>query len=106
MSQTIDLALDGLSCGHCVKRVKESLEQRPDVELAEVTVTEAHVTGSASAEALIETIKQAGYGAELSHPKAKPLAESSIPSEALTAVSSELPAATADDESQQLLSTA
>ncbi|HCU0887111.1 TPA: copper-exporting P-type ATPase CopA [Raoultella ornithinolytica] len=103
MSQTIDLALDGLSCGHCVKRVKESLEQRPDVELAEVTVTEAHVTGSASAEALIETIKKAGYGAELSHPKAKPLAESSIPSEALTAVSSELPAATADDESQQLL---
>ncbi|HAT1609100.1 TPA: copper-exporting P-type ATPase CopA [Raoultella planticola] len=103
MSQTIDLTLDGLSCGHCVKRVKESLEQRPDVELAEVTVTEAHVTGSASAEALIETIKQAGYGAELSHPKAKPLAESSIPSEALTAVSSELPAATADDESQQLL---
>ena len=103
MSQTIDLALDGLSCGHCVKRVKESLEQRPDVELAEVTVTEAHVTGSASAEALIDTIQQAGYGAELSHPKAKPLAESSIPSEALTAVSSELPAATADDESQQLL---
>ncbi|RIC33446.1 ATPase P, partial [Escherichia coli] len=26
MSQTIDLTLDGLSCGHCVKRVKESLE--------------------------------------------------------------------------------
>lgn len=80
MSQTIDLTLDGLSCGHCVKRVKESLEQRPDVEQADVTVTEAHVTGSASAEALIETIKQAGYGAELSHPKAKPLTESSIPS--------------------------
>jgi len=27
MSHTIDLTLDGLSCGHCVKRVKESLEQ-------------------------------------------------------------------------------
>ncbi|EHT07532.1 copper-exporting P-type ATPase A [Klebsiella michiganensis] len=103
MSNTIDLALDGLSCGHCVKRVKESLEQRPDVEQAEVTVTEAHVTGSASAEALIETIKQAGYGAELSHPKAKPLAESSIPSEALTAATSELPAARDEDDSQQLL---
>lgn len=37
MSNTIDLTLDGLSCGHCVKRVKESLEQRPDVEQAEVT---------------------------------------------------------------------
>lgn len=24
MSQIIDLTLDGLSCGHCVKRVKES----------------------------------------------------------------------------------
>ncbi|EQA9809941.1 copper-exporting P-type ATPase CopA [Klebsiella oxytoca] len=103
MSNTIDLALDGLSCGHCVKRVKESLEQRPDVEQAEVTVTEAHVTGSASAEALIETIKQAGYGAELSHPKAKPLTESSIPPEALTAATTELPAARDEDDSQQLL---
>lgn len=103
MSQTIDLTLDGLSCGHCVKRVKESLEQRPDVELADVTVTEAHVTGTASADALIETIKQAGYGATLSHPKAKPLTESSIPSEALAAVPHELPVATADEESQQLL---
>ena len=103
MSNTIDLTLDGLSCGHCVKRVKESLEQRPDVEPADVTVTEAHVTGSASAEALIETIKQAGYGAELSHPKAKPLAESSIPSEALTAATPELPAAHDEDDSQQLL---
>lgn len=68
-----------------------------------MTVTEAHVTGSASAEALIETIKQAGYGAELSHPKAKPLAESSIPPEALTAATTELPAARDEDDSQQLL---
>ncbi|MND12415.1 Copper-exporting P-type ATPase A [compost metagenome] len=103
MSQTIDLTLDGLTCGHCVKRVKESLEQRPDVELAEVTTTEAHVTGSASAEALIDTIHKAGYGAELSHPKAKPLAESTLPSEALTAASPALPAAHDTDDSQQLL---
>ncbi|HEY4468718.1 MAG TPA: copper-exporting P-type ATPase CopA [Klebsiella sp.] len=103
MSDTIDLTLDGLSCGHCVKRVKESLEQRPDVEQADVTLTAAHITGSANAQALIETIKQAGYGAELSHPKAKPLAESSNPSEALTAATSELPTAHAEDDSQQLL---
>ncbi|WP_330983179.1 MULTISPECIES: copper-exporting P-type ATPase CopA [Enterobacterales] len=103
MSTTIDLTLDGLSCGHCVKRVKESLEQRPDVDQADVTITEAHVTGSASAEALIETIKQAGYGAELSHPKANPLTESSTPSEALTAAPSALPAADDIDDSQQLL---
>ncbi|WCF39394.1 copper-exporting P-type ATPase CopA [Enterobacter roggenkampii] len=103
MSHTIDLTLDGLSCGHCVKRVKESLEQRPDVESAEVTIDHAAVTGSASADALIDTIKQAGYGAELSHPKAKPLAESSFPSEALTAATPELPAADDIDDSQQLL---
>jgi Cu+-exporting ATPase len=103
MSNTIDLTLDGLSCGHCVKRVKESLEKRPDVEQADVTITEAHVTGSASAEALIETIIEAGYGAELSHPKAKPLAEAVTPSEALTAVTPELPAAQVLDDSQQLL---
>ncbi|EPS5534983.1 copper-exporting P-type ATPase CopA [Enterobacter hormaechei subsp. steigerwaltii] len=103
MSHTIDLTLDGLSCGHCVKRVKESLEQRPDVESAEVTIDHAAVTGSASADALIDTIKQAGYGAELSHPKAKPLAESSFPSEALTAATPELPVADDIDDSQQLL---
>ncbi|HEY2452616.1 MAG TPA: copper-exporting P-type ATPase CopA [Scandinavium sp.] len=103
MSHIVDLTLDGLSCGHCVKRVKESLEQRPDVEQADVTITEAHITSSASAEALIDTIKQAGYGAELSHPKADPLAESSLPSEALTAVPPVLPAADDLDDSQQLL---
>ncbi|WP_449546167.1 copper-exporting P-type ATPase CopA [Lelliottia amnigena] len=103
MSHTINLTLDGLTCGHCVKRVKESLEQRPDVDHAEVTVEHAEVIGSASAEALIDTIKQAGYGAELSHPKANPLTESSIPSEALTADTPELPAASDIDDSQQLL---
>lgn len=103
MSHTITLTLDGLTCGHCVKRVKESLEQRPDVEQAEVSLNEAQVTGSASADALIDTVKQAGYGAELSHPKANPLTESSTPSEALTAVPSALPAADDLDDSQQLL---
>ena len=43
MSQIIDLTLDGLSCGHCVKRVKESLEQRPDVEQADVRSEERRV---------------------------------------------------------------
>ncbi|MCL9672263.1 copper-exporting P-type ATPase CopA [Citrobacter sp. MNAZ 1397] len=103
MSHITELELDGLSCGHCVKRVKESLEQRADVEQADVTLTHAQITGSADAAALIDTIKQAGYGASISHPKAKPLAESSTPSEALTAATSELPATDDLDDSQQLL---
>lgn len=53
MSHTISLALDGLSCGHCVKRVKEALEQRDDVDQADVTQQEAQVSGHADAAALI-----------------------------------------------------
>jgi Cu+-exporting ATPase len=104
MSQIIDLNLDGLTCGHCVKRVKESLEKRTDVEQAEVTQTHARVTGTATPEALVETVKEAGYDAEVaSFPKTDPLTESSTPSEALTADISSLPASRHDDDSQQLL---
>jgi len=104
MSQIIFLNLDGLTCGHCVKRVKESLEKRADVEQAEVTQTHARVTGSATPEALVETVKEAGYDAEVaSFPKADPLTESSTPSEALTADISSLPASSNEDDSQQLL---
>ncbi|MGJ8868679.1 ATPase P, partial [Salmonella enterica subsp. enterica serovar Kentucky] len=62
MSHTIDLTLDGLSCGHCVNSGDELLDQRPDVELADVTVPEAHVTGNARADAFIETIQQSATG--------------------------------------------
>lgn len=88
MSHTQLLALDGLSCGHCVKRVKEALEQRSDVEQAEVTQQEARVTGAASADELIATIEQAGYHAALkddsTHPKPEPLTATEPPPEALT----------------------
>lgn len=65
MTQVTTLALDGLSCGHCIKRVKETLEQRDDVEQAEISLTEARVTGKASADTLIAAIEQAGYHASL-----------------------------------------
>lgn len=97
MSQTQLLALDGLSCGHCVKRVKEALEQRSDVEQAEVTQQEARVTGAASASDLIATVEQAGYHAALKDsPKSEPLAASEPQPEAL-ATESYLPPA---DETQ------
>ncbi|KNC15280.1 copper-transporting ATPase [Pantoea sp. RIT-PI-b] len=88
MSHTQLLALDGLSCGHCVKRVKEALEQRSDVEQADVTQEEARVTGAASASDLIATVEQAGYHAVLkdgaASPKPKPLTATEPPPEALT----------------------
>ncbi len=81
-----------MSCGHCVKRVKEALEQRSDVEQAEVTQQEARVTGAASASDLIATVEQAGYHAtlknEASSPKPDPLPAQEPQPEALTAASS------------------
>ncbi len=88
MSQVQLLALDGLSCGHCVKRVKEALEQRSDVDQAEVTQQEARVTGAASASDLIATVEQAGYHAvlkdEAANPKPDPLPAQEPQPEALT----------------------
>lgn len=63
MSQTILLALQGLSCEHCVGRVKKALEARPDVEQAEVSLHSAKVTGAADSQALIATVEAAGYEA-------------------------------------------
>ncbi|RWR00720.1 copper-transporting ATPase [[Pantoea] beijingensis] len=106
MSQTILLTLEGLTCGHCVKRVKEALEQRDDVEQAEVSLDEARITGPASSAALITTVEQAGYHASIKQgvtsPKPNPLTETEIQPEALTAESLQLPADSAT-ESYQLL---
>lgn len=90
MSHTIELSLTGLTCGHCVSRVKQNLEQRADVIMAEVTLDRARITGSASAQALIDTIEQAGYQASLCSPKSDPLAVSGMP-EALTADNASIP---------------
>lgn len=93
MSHTTLLTLDGLTCGHCVKRVKEALEQRQDVEQADVSLNEARVTGDAAAEALVATVEQAGYHASVqddARPKPEPL----------TATASQLPADNNDRPAQ------
>ncbi len=107
MSQITLLALDGLSCGHCVKRVKEALEQRDDVEQVEVSTSEARITGAASAEALVATVEQAGYHATVqqddSHPKPDPLTDAEPQPEALTAAIQQLPAPSSSADSHHLL---
>ncbi|SFN36130.1 Cu+-exporting ATPase [Izhakiella capsodis] len=96
MSKTIVLNLEGLSCGHCVKRVKEVLEKRSDVQHAEVSLNEARISGEVNAEALIADIENAGYHATLSSgstpPKTEPLADSHQQPEALSADNARLPA--------------
>ncbi|WP_342755040.1 copper-exporting P-type ATPase CopA [Pantoea sp. MBD-2R] len=93
MSQTTLLALEGLSCGHCVKRVKEALEQRADVEKADVSISEARISGSASPDDLIAAVEQAGYQAQLAQDNARPKPEPlAAQPEALTAEPEGLPA--------------
>ncbi|WP_145521444.1 copper-exporting P-type ATPase CopA [Yersinia aldovae] len=67
MLQTTVLALHGLSCMNCAKRVKIALEDREDVHHAEVNVHYAKVTTEAKTKTLIDTVNQAGYQAEEAH---------------------------------------
>lgn len=60
MLQTTVLALHGLSCMNCAKRVKIALEDREDVHHAEVNVHYAKVTTEAKTKTLIDTVNQAG----------------------------------------------
>lgn len=62
---TIKLNLAGLSCGHCVKAVKNILEQIEGVELVELSLTQAVITTEVEPQILIEAIKQQDYGASL-----------------------------------------
>ncbi len=59
------LALEGVSCAGCVGRVEKALKSVADVESVNVNLADrtAQVTGSADVDALIESVKNAGYGA-------------------------------------------
>lgn len=65
MSQQIVLTLEGLSCNGCVNAVTNALMMLDGVEQVEVTLYEAYVTGSASAEQLIEAVEEAGFDASV-----------------------------------------
>lgn len=57
------LALQGLSCMHCVGSVTKALEARGDVTNLKVTIEYAVIESDAKAEDLIATITDAGYEA-------------------------------------------
>ncbi len=65
----VEFNVEGMTCGHCVKHVTEALEKAPGVKKAEVSLDDkkAIVTlkkeGAVSNEAMIESIKEAGYKA-------------------------------------------
>jgi len=68
MSDTIQLSVNGMTCMHCVAAVEKALNAVDGVdEVIQVTLKpgSATVKGSASSEALIAAVKQAGYEAIL-----------------------------------------
>ena len=56
-----------MTCGHCARRVEHAARALPGVESVEVDLEggRARVRGTASAQAVIEAIEQAGYPASL-----------------------------------------
>lgn len=65
ISKPIQLALEGVSCAGCVGKVEKALKSVDGVESVNVNLADrtAQVTGCAGVDALIESVKSAGYGA-------------------------------------------
>ena len=61
------LNVEGMTCGHCQKAVKEALESVPGVEGADVNLEagSAQIHGSADAQVLISAVEDEGYTATL-----------------------------------------
>lgn len=108
MANTTVLALQGLSCGHCVASTRKALEKVAGVNEVEVTIDQAIVHGDVSSQTLINAIEEAGYQAQLAageqHPKSEPLtlSEPSMP-EIQSAAAISLPVQEAGDDGVQLL---
>ena len=64
---TIELTVQGMTCGSCVKHVSAALKQLGAVSSVEVDLAAGlvRVTGSAPVEALITALDDAGYPAQI-----------------------------------------
>ena len=61
----LTLSIAGMSCGHCVAAVRSALQEVPGVSVEQVVIGSASVTlaPNASADALVESLRDAGYDA-------------------------------------------
>jgi copper chaperone CopZ len=64
MSNALTLAIDGMHCGGCVKRVRAALEKVPGLAVGEVAIGKATVTLDGAVEAdVVAALDKAGYPA-------------------------------------------
>ena len=62
--ERLTMQIDGMSCGHCVKAVREALAELPGVEVERVDVGSATVSYDPShtpATQLADAVRDAGY---------------------------------------------
>lgn len=63
-TRQVDLAIGGMSCGHCVAAVRAALADLPGVEVRQVAIGTASVAIDptlTSVDALISAVDEAGY---------------------------------------------
>lgn len=72
---SIDLQVEGMSCGSCVKHVSEALRPLPGVSEVHVDlqVGRVRVSGEADSAQLIAALQEAGYPAQLAKSEATPM---------------------------------
>ena len=60
----LSMRIEGMSCGHCVRAVREALDERPGVEVEQVTNGGAEVRydpSSTTPERVADAVRDAGY---------------------------------------------
>ena len=64
---SIELKIEGMSCGHCKMSVEKALKSVPGVEKVEVSLEkgEALVEGTADPKALVQAVEEEGYRAQV-----------------------------------------
>jgi copper chaperone len=64
----ITLAIDGMSCGHCVSAVRSALTQKPGIDIERLAIGSATVSydeARYSVDDVIQAVQQAGYSAKV-----------------------------------------
>ena len=65
--RSVTLKIDGMSCDHCVRAVRQALEELPQVGIQSVGIGRASLrfdNDSTSVERILAAIQEAGYAAE------------------------------------------
>lgn len=65
--EQLRLAIDGMSCGHCVASVRRALGALDGIEVQDVTIGAARVAydpARTRADAIVEAVRDEGYAAQ------------------------------------------